>query len=272
MSLSKKTKIFIVSLIAIILLVAGYFYFTKSQEINYDESDKLVVNQLLSEDQKAEVINTIPKTKVETIGNYKVDKNFNVVPTDPNGNKKVVLLTIDDGPSKQSENLMAILADHNVKAIFFINGNNDKGNPGVIKKEYDAGHAIGNHTWSHQNLKQISDDKAIKEIDSTTKLIADITGSNPRFFRSPFGISSEFSRAHLEKENIISMNWSASTLDWEKSARDKKVFVNNVMKDLHPGAIILMHEHEWDVNALPDLILAIKEKGYTFLDPKYITQ
>lgn len=272
MSSSKKTKNFIVVLIAIILLIVGYFYFTKSQEINYDASDKLMVNQLLNDNQKAEAINTIPKTKVETLGSYKVDKNFNVVPTDPNGNKKVVLLTIDDGPSNQSENLMAILAKHNVKVIFFINGNHDKDYKGVIKKEYDAGHAVGNHTWSHQNLKQIKDNVALKEIDSTTKLIADITGSNPRFFRSPFGISSEFSRAHLKKENIISMNWSASTLDWEKSARDKKVFVNNVMKDLHPGAIILMHEHEWDVNALPDLILAIKEKGYTFLDPKYITQ
>lgn len=271
MSSSKKSKIFIVLIVAIILLIAGYFYFTKSQEINYDANDKLVVNQLLSENQKAEAINTIPNTKTATSGNYKVDKYYNVVPIDPKGNKKVVLLTIDDGPSNQSENLMAILAKHNVKVIFFINGNHDKANPGVIKKEYDAGHAVGNHTWSHQNLKQIKEDKALKEIDNTTKLIADITGSNPRFFRSPFGISSEFSRAHVKKNNMIAMNWSGSTLDWEKSAKDKKVFINNVMKDLHPGMIILMHEHEWDVNALDDLLTEIEKKGYTFLDPKEVT-
>lgn len=211
-------------------------------------------------------------TQTSTIGSYKVDKYFNLIPTDPNGNKKVVLLTIDDGPSKQSENLLKILEKHNVKVIFFINGNHDKDYKGVIKKEYDAGHAIGNHTWSHQNLKKIKDDKALKEIDSTTKLIADITGSNPRFFRSPFGISSEFSRAHVKENNMIAMNWSASTLDWVKSAKEKKVFINNVMKDLHPGAIILMHEHQWDTDALDDLLTEIEKKGYTFLDPKNIIQ
>lgn len=272
MSSSKKTKILIVSIIAIIILVAGYFYFTKSQEINYDASDQLVVNQLLSEDQKAEVINTIPKTKVETIGSYKVDKNFNVVPTDPNGDKKVVLLTIDDGPSKQSENLMAILADHNVKAIFFINGIHDKEYKGVIRKEYDAGHTIGNHTWGHLNLGKIKESTALDEINKNTKLITDITGEKPTFFRPPFGVSTQMVRDYLKKENMIFMNWSGSTLDWEKSARDPKVLINNVMKNLHDGEIILMHEHTWNVESLDQLITEIKNKGYTFLDPKYITQ
>jgi peptidoglycan/xylan/chitin deacetylase (PgdA/CDA1 family) len=201
-----------------------------------------------------------------------VNKFFDLVSTDKKANKKVVLLTIDDGPSNQSENLLAILAKHNVKVIFFINGMHNKSNIGVIKKEFDAGHAIGNHTWSHNNLKLEKDNVAQKEIDSNSKLIKDLTGANPRFFRSPFGVSSSFSRDYVKKQNMIAMNWSDAAKDWEKNTKDKKIFINNAMKDLHEGSIILMHEHTWSVSALDDLLTQIEKKGYTFLDPKDITQ
>lgn len=267
MSLSKKSKLYIL----LILLVVAGLIFTIFKAGNTEIYTRDAVATAVKTDMVEREIVPEKTSTVVSVDTYKVDKKFNLIPTDPTGNTKVVLLTIDDGPTKQSEAILKILDDHNIKAIFFINGMNDKNNKDVIKKEYNAGHAIGNHTWSHKNLKQIKNDVALKEIDSTTKLIADITGANPRFFRSPFGISSEFSRAHVAKEKMISMNWSGSTLDWEKSAKDKKVFVNNVIKDLHPGTIILMHEHQWDVDALEDLIIAIKEKGYTFVDPKNIT-
>jgi peptidoglycan/xylan/chitin deacetylase (PgdA/CDA1 family) len=267
MSLSKKSKLYTLFIILIILVII--FIISKDKKEDSYPTDTVASVVKNDTDTIEKVVENTNTTK--SIASYKIDKYFNLIPIDPNGNKKVVLLTIDDGPSKQSENLMAILGKHNVKAIFFINGIHDKEYKGVIKKEYDAGHAIGNHTWQHLNLSKIKDDVALREIDSTTKLITEITGEKPTFFRSPFGVSSEFSRAHLKKENMISMNWSASTLDWEKSARDKKVFVNNVMKDLHPGAIILMHEHQWDTDALDDLLTEIEKKGYTFVNPKNLT-
>ncbi|MCC6323390.1 polysaccharide deacetylase family protein [Candidatus Nomurabacteria bacterium] len=269
MSLSKKSKKFYIIFVILIIVVIVFIIFKNKKDDSYPMD--AVASVVKTDTQKVEKVveNT---TNTNPIEGYKVDKYYNVVPIDKDGNKKVVLLTIDDGPSNQSENLLVILAKHNVKAIFFINGMHDKDYKGVIKKEFDAGHAIGNHTWSHQNLNKIKENVALKEIESNTKLIADITGNKPKFFRSPFGISSEFSRAHLKKENMISMNWSGSTKDWEKSARDKKVFVNNVMKTLHDGEIILMHEHEWDTNSLDDLLTEIEKKGYTFLDPKNITK
>ncbi len=267
MSLSKKSKLYILLILSLVAGVIFALFQTSSTTYTRDAVVATAVKTDIVETKKV-----VEKTSATApIDTYKVDKNFNLIPTDPAGNTKVVLLTIDDGPTKQSIAILKILDDHKVKAIFFINGANDRNYKDTIKKEFDAGHAIGNHTWSHKNLKQIKNDVATKEIDSTTKLIADITGANPQFFRSPFGISSDFSREHVKKENMISMNWSGSTKDWEKSARDKKVFVNNVMKDLHPGMIILMHEHQWDTDALEDLIIAIKEKGYTFVDPKNIT-
>ena len=267
MSLSKKSKKFYIIFIILIIVVSVFIIFKNKNTDSYpmDTVASVVKTDTKIVDKVAENTNT-----TKSIASYKIDKYFNVVPTDPNGNKKVVLLTIDDGPSNQSENLMAILAKHNVKAIFFINGMHDKDYKGVIKKEFDAGHAIGSHTWSHQNLNKIKESVALKEIDNNSKLIKEITGSNPIFFRSPFGVSSTFSREYLKKQNMISMNWSGSTKDWEKSARDQKVFINNVMKDLHPGTTILMHEHQWDTDNLDALLTEIEKKGYTFLDPKDI--
>lgn len=270
MSLSKKTKSYVFILIILFIYAGSYLYKTYS---NPPASNTPTVQNTQNDESIKNVVQTIPQEKeITPQGKYKINKDLNLIPINPTDSKKVVLLTIDDGPSKQSESLMAILAKHEVKVIFFINGMNHKNYPTVIQKEYEAGHAIGNHTWSHKNLKQQTQDVIEKEISDTTKLIYDTTGQNPQFFRAPFGINTPFVNEYIKKENMISMNWSGSTLDWEKSARAKDVLINNVMKDLHDGTIILMHEHPWNVEALDELLTEIKDKGYTFLDPKQITQ
>lgn len=202
---------------------------------------------------------------------YHIDKNFNVIPNDPKANKKVVLLTIDDGPTIRSNDILKILTKENIKVIFFINGINVKNNPNVLKNEIKAGNAIGNHTWDHKNLKKLKDAQVQKEIDQNTALIKKETGIASHFFRPPDGITGTFAKAYVQKNGMIIMNWSDAAIDWDKSAHDKKVFIANVMKGLHPGAVILMHEHPWSLSALPDLITTLKSKGYTFVDPKDIT-
>jgi peptidoglycan/xylan/chitin deacetylase (PgdA/CDA1 family) len=206
------------------------------------------------------------------VSGYKVNKSYDLVPTDKSLPSKVVLLTFDDGPTKRSQSIMDILAKYNIKTIFFINGIHDKEVKGVIASEFKAGHSIGNHTWSHQNLSKIKYDKAVQEIDSNSKLIKAITGADPTFFRSPFGVSTKQTRDYVAKAGMLAMNWSDSVKDWEKNTKKKEVFIKNVMKDLHPGAIILMHEHPHTVAFLPDLIEAIKSAGYTFITPSQIVQ
>ena len=204
---------------------------------------------------------------------YHINKYFDIVPNDKQGNRKVVLITIDDGPTRRAEDMMDTLNKHNAKAIFFINGMHNKDAKDIIAKEARRGFTIGNHTWSHANLKQEKNkDLIIKEIDKTTKLISDLTGQSPRFFRPPYGASSSYVRDLIKKDNMIFMNWSGSVKDWEKSARDEKVFTKNVLISLHDGEIILMHEHPWTVKYLDNLLTKIEEKGYTFIDPAEITE
>ncbi len=212
-----------------------------------------------------------PKSPAIKTG-YHIDKNFDLIPNDKNGNRKVVLLTIDDGPNKNDKEFVRILAMHKAQAIFFINGIHDKDNTGNIKMLASAGHTIGNHTWSHPNLQKINNSDSIKkEIDTTTKLIKAITSQNPRFFRPPFGASTPYVRDLVKKDGMIYMNWSGAAKDWEKNTKEEKVFLKNVETDLHNGEILLLHGHPWTVKYLDDLMTTLEAKGYTFLDPKEIT-
>ena len=203
---------------------------------------------------------------------YHVSSNYDLVANDKKNTSKVILITIDDGPSKYSRGMADTLIKHKAKAIFFINGTHDKDNPGNIAYEAKLGFTIGNHTWDHPNLKLVkSNDKIKKEIDDDIALITKITGSAPKFFRSPFGVSSTYSRELVKKENMLSMTWSGAAKDWEKSARDEKVFMKNITGPLHPGEILLIHEHEWTAKYLDDLLTTLADKGYTFADPSDIT-
>lgn len=201
---------------------------------------------------------------------YMITKDATVVPNDKSLSSKVVLLTIDDGPTKRSSEIMDILEKENIKAIFFVNGMHNNKSPNTIKAEFSKGHEIGNHTWSHRDLRKLSKDKYEKEILKNTDLIKSITGNNPKFFRPPYGMITKEEKEFVKKNGMLFMNWSTSAIDWDKKSHDKKVFVETILRGLKPGAIILIHEHPWTVSALPDLIKAIKARGYTFLDPKEI--
>jgi peptidoglycan-N-acetylglucosamine deacetylase len=202
---------------------------------------------------------------------YHINKNNDLIPNNINENKKVILITIDDGPSKYGKEITDILIKHKAKAIFFINGiykkyfNN-------ITDEYKLGFTIGNHTWNHINLKKEKNFDIInKEIDSTTKLITKLTGSAPRFFRPPYGEINTSIKSLVKKDNMIFMNWSGSDLDWEANTKDEKIFDENVINDLHPGEILLIHEHSQTAKYLDKLLTILEEKGYSFADPSQIT-
>lgn len=217
------------------------------------------------------IAETIPTTNMGSSG-YHINKYFDLVPNNKNGNKKVVLITIDDGPSKRATEMMATLKKHNAGAIFFVNGNHGKDVPGIIEQEAKDGFAVGNHTWSHLNLKKEKDiNKIKKEIDKNTELITKLTGKAPRFFRPPYGASTPTVRDLIKKDNMIFMNWSGAAKDWESSTKDEKVFIKNVMGPIHDGEILLIHEHPWTVKYLDDLLTTLEQKGYKFIDPSEIT-
>ncbi len=230
-----------------------------------------------TEDPHMQVLASVEKdklpSKIDSTEKYKIVNRSTVVPEKITGNKKVVLLTIDDGPSHRTLQIIDVLKKHKAKAIFFINGMNVINNPEVLEQTTKEGFTVGNHTWSHLNLKKEKDINIVeKEINSDSLIIEKLTGNKPVFFRAPYGESTPYVRSYIKDNGMIFMDWSGSALDWDKSAREKDIFINNVTSNLHPGSIILIHEHPWSLENLDALLTKLELDGYTYVDPKNIIE
>ncbi|MBD0380625.1 polysaccharide deacetylase family protein [Paenibacillus sedimenti] len=205
---------------------------------------------------------------------YRMNKNYDIVPIDPNGNKNIVLLTFDDGPKEREMNeaLIATLKKHNAKAIFFLNGYRIKQKPELVKFIHDSGQVIGNHAWDHNNLKDMTNEKIDQQVDDVQKIVKELIGQEPQFFRPPFGSGNNYLKDKIKNKHMLYMNWSNGSLDWEmtNSKNDPNKVLENVMKQLHGGSNILMHELPWTVTILDTLLTQLEEKGYSFVDPNAI--
>jgi peptidoglycan/xylan/chitin deacetylase (PgdA/CDA1 family) len=205
---------------------------------------------------------------------YHMNKNYDIVPNDPNGNKKVVLLTFDDGPKEKEWNdgLISTLNKHKAKAIFFFNGYRMKQKPELVKLVHDSGMIIGNHAWDHDDLKKDTNEKIDQQVDDVQKIVKELTGEAPQFFRPPFGSGNDYLKAKIKSEHMLYMTWSNGSLDWEMTMKknDSNKVIENVLGQLHQGSNILMHELPWTVSALDTLLTKLEEKGYSFVDPRSI--
>ncbi|WP_438432309.1 polysaccharide deacetylase family protein [Gorillibacterium sp. sgz500922] len=216
-----------------------------------------------------------PSPSPAQTADYRLNKNYDVVPIREDGNKKVILLTFDDGP-KAEETLMPLLDtldQHKAKAIFFVNGYRIKEHPELLKVIHERGQVIGNHSYDHIHLSEESNSSIDYQIDTVQKQVEELIGSAPVFMRPPNGLSNEYLLAKLKKEGILRMNWSNGSLDWtmKTSTPDKHAkIIKNVMDQLHSGSNILMHETAWTAEALDDLLTKLEAKGYSFLDPNRI--
>jgi peptidoglycan-N-acetylglucosamine deacetylase len=183
-------------------------------------------------------------------------------------NEKVIALTLDDGPWKETTpKMLDILKQNNVKATFFWVGTSIQENPEMAKKVVAEGHAIGNHTWHHW-YKQMDTATAKSEIDKTADLIYKTTGVKTTLFRPPGGYLNNGLAAYAKSQNYAVVMWSQTSADTDPKAK-YQVFVKNVLRDAKPGSIVLMHDGGGDrrrtVQALPQIISGLKEKGYRFV-------
>ncbi|SFH59393.1 polysaccharide deacetylase family protein [Pisciglobus halotolerans] len=165
------------------------------------------------------------------------------------------------------------LKDINAPAVFFINGmyiESDEGKED-LKKIYDMGFEIGNHTQTHANLKEISEEKQKEEILRTSELIEEVTDEKPRFFRAPFGSNTDFSRSLAKQEKMTLMNWTYG-YDWEKKYQDSAALKDIMLNTeyLRDGANLLMHDRDWTNDAIVDIAEGLRDKGYTLVDPATI--
>lgn len=189
---------------------------------------------------------------------------------------KVAYLTFDDGPSnKVTPKVLKILDDYHIKATFFVIGDMAKENEDMIKKEYDKGHSIGNHSYTHEFSKVYSDEKNFeKELNDTDKILKSILGSsfNTRLFRFPGGSfekSKEPYKNILKNKGMVYIDWNCLNGDAEGQNISADRLLNRVKETVEnqEKIVILMHDapaKSSTAEALPLIIEYLKSQGYRF--------
>ncbi|OGS45167.1 MAG: hypothetical protein A2539_08930 [Elusimicrobia bacterium RIFOXYD2_FULL_34_15] len=182
--------------------------------------------------------------------------------------KKWVALTFDDGPNPQAlDKILEILNKEKIKATFFVLGSNIIRYPESAKKYLEYGHKVGNHTYSHLNYFQLKKKKTpeeikkilIEELDRTEEILKETINIKPVFFRMPNGFISPVVKEVAKEKKYVIINWTFGC-DWQKNTKDQ--LVKKYLKNIRPGAILLMHEKKLTAEALPEIIAGIKKDGY----------
>ena len=173
-----------------------------------------------------------------------------------------IALTFDDGPHEvYTGQLLDGLKERGVQVTFFLIGQNIEGKEDVVKRMKAEGHLIGNHTYHHVNLKEISEKKAEEEVQMTCNKIYDTAGICTSFVRPPFG---EWKKNLDFDITMIPVSWNVDSLDWTTENVDKTV--KRVVKDVEEGDIILMHDvYKTSVEAALQIVDILKERGYEFV-------
>ena len=173
-----------------------------------------------------------------------------------------VALTFDDGPSpKYTPLLLDGLKERNVRATFFLLGQNVKENQELVQRMQAEGHLLGNHTYNHVQLNKIPETTARQEILKTNNEIYEATGKYPEYMRPPYGAWKKNMELCVE---MLPVFWDIDTLDWKSQNVD--AILKAAGEEPEDGSIILMHdEYQTSVEAVLLLIDRLKEKGYEFV-------
>ncbi|MDO5076723.1 polysaccharide deacetylase family protein [Corynebacterium sp.] len=178
--------------------------------------------------------------------------------------QRCVALTFDDGPGEHTRRLLSILGAHDVKATFYLVGEQVRGNRALTNRMAKAGHQIGNHSWNHPDLSQQSPEVIRQQLVDTNELIAEVTGVTPHTMRPPYGALSPAVTQEIKAAEMSTILWNVDTKDW--ADLDSTIVCNRAVASAQPGSIILMHDvHKTTVDAVPCVIGELAKLGYRFV-------
>lgn len=281
----RRKRLVIVYIIVLLLVLAGAIglgmFAAKRvnenkqnlQEGSVAISDNQVKNNISDSEN---IINEETEIKQENKKDFV--KNVNNIYNEEEG--KRVFLTFDDGPSTSvTPHILDTLKKYDIKATFFVLGSRVSDNSDLIKREYNEGHYIANHGYSHQYSKiYASSNNVLKEYNKTEQEIKKALGDegySSNLFRFPGGsIGGEYNRvknkakAELQKNQIAYLDWNALTND-AAGANTKEKIMKNFKKTVSSknNVVVLMHDAPDKIltyETLEDIIQYLKEKGYSF--------
>jgi peptidoglycan/xylan/chitin deacetylase (PgdA/CDA1 family) len=186
--------------------------------------------------------------------------------------EKIVALTFDDGPDEQvTPKILDILKAYGEHANFFFTGQNVEAFPAVVQRAYMEGNLILNHSYSHPSFYNKTTEFVADEISRTDEIIRNVTGKVPALVRPPYGIVTYNVLKIAEARDDKLIIWSTDTFDW--SQKDTTHIAENVLQNVRPGEIVLMHSNSDKTQtekALPQIIEGLRAKGYKIVLLDYL--
>ncbi|MER6219977.1 polysaccharide deacetylase family protein [Streptomyces sp900105755] len=176
---------------------------------------------------------------------------------------KCVALSFDGGPSPTTPKLLDILRQQHLHATFFVQGRGHISKyPGILRRIAQEGDEIGNHTWTHPRLTDLDEAGARAELTRTQNAIERITGTRPVLMRPPEGRTDRKVAKVCRELGLAQVLWSVTAKDYETT--DSALITKRVLEQTHRDGIILLHDlHKGTVPAVPGILKALKERGYT---------
>lgn len=180
----------------------------------------------------------------------------------PASGEKLLALTFDDGPhAVYTKKLLDGLRERNVKATFFLVGENIQGNEELVRQMAEDGHLIGTHCYSHVDLTKEAQEKACDEILRTNALIESLTGKRPEYIRPPYG---SWSGELADSVEMTPVFWDIDTLDWK--SQNAGAVLKHICKNVGKHQVILLHDvFGTSVDAALAAIDTLTQQGYTFV-------
>lgn len=182
--------------------------------------------------------------------------------------KKEVYLTFDNGyENGYTGQILDVLKKKNVPATFFVTGHYLKDQADLVKRMAAEGHIVGNHSWHHPDLTKVSDERLKRELNSVRDETERLTGQKGvAYLRPPRGVFSERTLALSNELGYQNVFWSLAFVDWHvDQQRGWEYAYENIMRQIHPGAILLLHTVSKDnAEALEKAITDLQAEGYSF--------
>ena len=183
---------------------------------------------------------------------------------------KVIALTIDDGPSPTyTPQILRLLHRYGITATFSMIGRSVAANPGLAREVAAAGHLIVNHTWTHANLTLLAPSAVADQMNRTSDIITNVTGTRPGIFRAPYGAWSPAVLASCRQMRLMPLDWSVDPRDWARPG--VSAIAANIMRNTRTGSIILEHDgggnRAQTVAALKLVLPRLLAQGYQFRTP-----
>jgi peptidoglycan/xylan/chitin deacetylase (PgdA/CDA1 family) len=177
---------------------------------------------------------------------------------------KVVALTFDDAPAPALPEILEILNRRKVKATFFVIGAQAQRYPELLKEIVLQGHELGNHSFLHNFDDSQELEAMIQDIRKCERVIFDLTGRIPLYFRPPGGFLNDRVKEACGRTGYSILMWSLDTRDWALGDCKEQI-MENLLADLSPGDIILLHVVPQTASLLDEMITALTKEGYRIL-------